>query len=295
MRKFNFFVTNDFNGKTTEEFLKQRVGLSSRVIRKIKSEENNLLKNGSKVRTVDLINKNDIITFFLNEKAEISPLFNSKVKFLYIDEDVIVADKPSNMPTHRAKYYQNETLENAYAGFLIERKEDITSFKAVYRLDKNTSGLVLIARHSFAADYISKNITKQYFAVCHGIFQEKTGLINAPIEREYEKSHKRVVREDGKSAITQYQVLQEKENYSLVKFNLMTGRTHQIRVHINYIGHPLLGDEIYGNEKAKQFINRQALHCGICTFVHPVLKKEISIVSQLPMDFKALGFNYKLY
>ncbi|MEG0664217.1 MAG: hypothetical protein RR483_03870, partial [Clostridia bacterium] len=117
MRKFNFFVTNDFNGKTTEEFLKQRVGLSSRVIRKIKSEENNLLKNGSKVRTVDLINKNDIITFFLNEKAEISPLFNSKVKFLYIDEDVIVADKPSNMPTHRAKYYQNETLENAYAGF----------------------------------------------------------------------------------------------------------------------------------------------------------------------------------
>ena len=183
------------------------------------------------------------------------------------------------MPVHESRNHRGDTLSNAVA--------DICggAFRAIYRLDRDTSGIVLIAKNEFAAAKLAGRVRKDYYAVVCGKI-EGSGVIDAPIKRERESIIKRCVAPDGESAVTHYTAIKHSEKYTLVKLKLETGRTHQIRVHFAHIGYPLAGDTLYGGSTEE--ISRQALHCRDIYFTHPVSEKKIHIFCEMPQDMKKL-------
>ena len=159
--------------------------------------------------------------------------------------------------------------------------------RPVNRLDKDTSGLVVFAKCEYIQEELKNQMTtddfkKEYTTIVEGILDNKKGIINSPISRKEGSIIERCINKNGQSAITHYEVIKEKNNLSLVKFTLETGRTHQIRLHSKYIGHPIIGDTLYGKES--NLISRQALHCFKLGFIHPITKKETEIVSEVPND-----------
>ena len=165
--------------------------------------------------------------------------------------------------------------------------------RPVNRLDKDTSGIVIFAKNEYIQECLVKQMkknvfSKEYLAICEGIFEKRSGTITAPIARKENSIIERCVKEDGDISITHYNVLKinSSYNYSIVKLLLETGRTHQIRVHLSHIGHPILGDTLYGNGSTK--INRQALHALKVSFVHPISKKEVCYIAPIPNDMKNL-------
>ena len=165
--------------------------------------------------------------------------------------------------------------------------------RTVNRLDRNTSGIVIFAKNAYIHDRLSNLMQanlfkKEYIAICEGFFEEKEGTINAPIARKENSIIERCISEDGQISITHYEVLKEFDNFSLVKCSLETGRTHQIRVHMSNVGHPLIGDSLYGTDS--NLIERQALHCYHICFSHPIFKNNLDFVCDLPDDFKSLVY-----
>ena len=165
--------------------------------------------------------------------------------------------------------------------------------RPVNRIDKNTSGLVIFAKNEYTQECLIRQMNqhkfyKEYIAICNGIFNEKSGVINAPIARKENSIIERCINDDGDIAITHYEVLQEniKDSYSIIKCILETGRTHQIRVHMQYINHPLLGDTLYGI--SSNLISRQALHSYKCSFMHPLTKKVVEYIAPIPQDMQKL-------
>jgi 23S rRNA pseudouridine1911/1915/1917 synthase len=163
--------------------------------------------------------------------------------------------------------------------------ESDCAFRAVYRLDRDTSGLVLIAKNELAASKLAGKIKKDYYAIVKGKF-EGEGTIDLPIRRVRESIIERGVFDDGERAITHYTAIKTDGESTLLRLNLETGRTHQIRVHFAHLGSPLLGDTLYGGDCAE--INRQALHCKTIYFTHPITNEKITVDSDFPDDFKGL-------
>ena len=228
------------------------------------------------------------MTAVFDERSESEPNPFLEAKTVYDDEDIAVFDKPAGMPVHTSYMHYNDTLENLFAA----RYPDCR-FHAVSRLDRNTSGLIIAAKHKFAAARLMSDTAyhpeKLYYAVTGKGFTEKFGMsgeIKAPIARENESMIKRVVREDGLYAHTRFRVIRVDGDICLSEVSLVTGRTHQIRVHFAYAGFPLLGDDLYGGDTSR--ISRQALHCGGIAFRHPVTGEPVSLVSPLPDDISAL-------
>ena len=197
------------------------------------------------------------------------------------DEDILVLNKPAFLPVHESLNHRGDTLSNFVSYYLNED----TAFRAVFRLDRDTSGLVLIAKHELSASKLAGKIKKDYYAVVEGEIKEGSA-INLPIARCGESIIKRRVDENGERAITHFEPISTKNGNTLLKINLETGRTHQIRVHFSHIGHPLLGDELYGGKT--DMINRQALHCKTIYFEHPISEKEMIIDCDFPEDFRKL-------
>ena len=209
---------------------------------------------------------------------------------VFEDEWILIINKPAGLATHPSILHFSNSLCNGVRFYFdsIGLKKKV---RPVNRLDLNTSGLVIFAKCEYIQECLISQMKinlfkKEYLAICNGIFENKSGTINLPISRKENSIIERCVSEDGQTSITNYKVLKEFNTYSLVKCSLETGRTHQIRVHMSAIGHPLIGDSLYGN--ASNLISRQALHCYRLCFLHPILKNNLEFDSNLPDDFKSL-------
>ncbi|MCI5578098.1 MAG: RluA family pseudouridine synthase [Oscillospiraceae bacterium] len=276
-RELTFSVSESEQGDTAEIFLK-RHGFSHKLITKLK-HSGGLMRGGEILRSVDILAAGDEINVRIEDSGAVTPNPNIKAKIAFENEDVVVFDKPPHLAVHPSIVHYNDTLGNLYAALYPN-----SAFRPVHRLDKDTSGLCACAKNKFAASVLQNGIEKTYYAVVDGEITE-SGEINAPIGRADGSIIKREVRADGQPAVTLYKPILRKNGRTLLEITLITGRTHQIRVHFSYIGYPLCGDEMYGGDRSQ--IDRQALHCGKMILNMPN-KKKIVIESPLPDDINRL-------
>lgn len=283
-KKLIFIVPEDCDGMKARTFLRKRCNVSARIITLLKREKSGILRNGENLRTVDYLNSGDKIVLNLpQDKNEITPI-KGDLKIVYEDEYIIAVDKPSDMPVHPTKVHQEDTLANILK-YIQDQKGESYTFRAVNRLDKDTSGIVIIAKDKYTATALQNDVNKTYLAVCEGVI-ESAGTIDKPVALLDSHTVQRTVSDEGKPAVTHYTPVKSDEKHTLLALTLETGRTHQIRCHMSSIGHPLAGDDMYGG--SLEFINRQALHCARVDFVHPITKDEIIINSELPEDIKKI-------
>lgn len=283
---YEYNVGKEYIGQNVYSFLENEYDYSSRTFRFI-IREGKLLVNDKEALFVDVLKENDNVKiYFPIEKAD-APSSNIDINIIYEDDDIAVINKKSGMVVHVTRSHPLDTLQNAiYYKWDKEGKHFKTRF--VNRLDMDTSGLVVIAKNKYVHHFIQNQsirneIDKRYVLIAEGILDKKEGYISVPIKREEGHALKRIVSEDGKESITKYKVIEEFNGYSLVEAKLITGRTHQLRVHFSYIGHPILGDSLY-NENKSELISHQALHAKSISFVHPRSKKRVTFNAKLPED-----------
>lgn len=286
----NWTINKEHDGMNIRDYLKQVHGFSRRILIAVKKHTNGILVNGEPKTVRYLLREGDKLEVFFpkenkSEHMKAEPL---ELDIVYEDDAVIVINKSPNMATLPSRHHPNGTLANGLI-YYYEQKQIDSTVHVVTRLDRETSGLLLIAKdrysHSIlAASQKEGKVSRKYLALVEGNVEEKKGTINAPIGREHDSIIKRTVREDGKRAVTHFKVLQRFEQYTLVEAELETGRTHQIRVHFSYIGHPLAGDDLYGASSTD--FQRHALHCIKLGFTHPLTKEKKLIQGKLPNDMK---------
>ena len=260
-------------------FLKSKA-YSSRLISELRREENGIVLNGEKAKTTAEMNVGDSLIITLPDgESEIEGV-DLPLEVIYEDEDVLVVNKAPFTVCHPTRNHQGDTLANAVA-FHLQRQGKKCTFRAINRLDRDTTGLVVIALNRYSAGRLAGKIDKIYLALATGEIK-KDGTINMPIERVDERKILRTVGENGQSAVTHYEVIKSTPEATLLKIKLETGRTHQIRVHFKAIGHPLVGDTMYGT--ADERIPRQCLHCTEVSFRHPVSEEEITLHSKAEFE-----------
>ena len=289
MRTLEYTIDEAFEGKKLYSFLKGYVHLSTKLIRSLKRTENGLLINGTHAKTPDLLKKGDVVALNLPDDAKTAEPGEIMPEIIFEDSDVLVVNKPADMPIHESHNHQGDTLANCVCGYL-SKKGMSCSFRAVGRLDKGTSGLVVCALNSHAAARLSGRIEKTYYAIATGHF-EGTGTIDKPIYRPDPMKTLRTADDRGDRAVTHWEALAASNELTLLRIHLETGRTHQIRVHFAFLGAPLLGDRMYG--EAREDITHQALHCGEAAFIQPVTGERIVCKAELPEDMKAFAESLK--
>lgn len=279
-----------------KEVLKSYFQISDRLLLKLKRNEKIFL-NSEKSYVYSSVKANDIVEVFLDFDEDNSNIVPTKMNLdiLYEDECYLIINKVPRIPVHPSMDHFTDSLSNGIRYYFdsIGIKKKI---RPVNRLDKDTSGIVIFAKNEYVQECLIKQMQantfhKEYIAICEGHFNENSGIIDVPIARKENSIIERCVNFNcGENAITEYEVLQESKNifspYSVVKCILRTGRTHQIRVHMQYINHPLLGDTLYG--KQSNLINRQALHSYKTSFIHPLLRKEVEYIAPIPDDLLQL-------
>ncbi|MDU4937175.1 MAG: RluA family pseudouridine synthase [Clostridium sp.] len=287
-------VSKEYEGATIREFLKEDLGLSSRLIRR-SAIEKRILVNKKEVRMRYIVHSGDLVQINLqsDESQNITPE-KMDLDIVYEDEDILVVNKKPYMVVHPTKSYQSGTLANGVLFYFKETNQNCI-VRLVSRLDMNTSGLIIIAKNQFAHMALSKemegnNLEKRYLAIVHGNLKEKEGTIDAPIYRPdgEEFGTMRIVDERGQRSITHYKVIESFKDADLVECLLETGRTHQIRVHMKHLGHPIYGDTLYGFEGDEELIPRQALHAYGLDFKSPKTKETLSLRAKLPDDMESL-------
>ena len=277
-------VPQHLSGVALRDIIKKELRIPSKLLASLKRD--GIIEYDGKRVNVDIrVSQGGRVRLVLpdEEGSETIVPVNMPLDILYEDEDILAVNKSADMPTHPSMHNYDNTLGNAVMYYYRGRN---FVFRPVNRLDRDTTGVVIIAKNRLACARLSEQMTegvfqKTYFAKACGIINDDHGFIDAPIAREQESVIKRCVRDDGKRALTEYEVLERNfgENTTLVKVTLHTGRTHQIRVHFSHIGHPLLYDFLYGNEvKGKTVL----LHCGSITFEHPTEKKKVCIKAPIP-------------
>lgn len=284
MRVLKYTVPDSYAGIAVKSFLRGYCGLSSRMLIRLKQTENGITLSGHPLRTIDRLNAGDELILTLPEEEPETLPVSLEVPVLYEDDDVIVFDKPAGMAVHPCPGCPDRALSNA-ARFGQLQKGESWRFRPVYRLDQDTSGLVLVAKHAHAAALLGGAIRKTYLALCEGILSQ-SGSICRPIRLKPGHSVERETAEEGLSAVTHYTPLAFGREHTLLAIRLETGRTHQIRVHLSSVGHPLAGDGLYGG--SRNLMVRQALHCGLAEFIHPLSGAPVHLLSPLPEDFCTL-------
>ena len=275
MENIKIISTNETD-TNIKEFLKQN-GFTATLIKKVKY--GGVFVNGKNVTMRGIVKHGDEV--FVNLPEDVSegiPPIDMPLDIIYEDEYMIAVNKPRNMPTHPSKGNSLPTLAN---GVMAHFKGNHT-FRSINRLDRDTSVIVLIAKDAYSAAALSSSMKKgefkkKYIAKVEGILEQKQGIIDAPIRREAEGEMKRIVALDGKRAITEYKVISENNGRSIVEVILHTGRTHQIRVHFAYIGHPLCADFLYGERIEGECYS---LHCYELSLPHPKTGKMITLSAQ---------------
>lgn len=239
-------------------FLQKENGVSRRLITKLKRQHMGITCEGKLIRTVDDVPPGCVVVLDIEDENEIVPNPELNVPVIFENDSVIVFNKPQGMPVHPSMNHYEDTLGNYFSALYPE-----LTFRPVNRLDRNTSGLCLVAKNQHSAARLQKKVSKVYYALVCGR-PDKSGTIDAPIKRQTESLITRCVSPDGQRAVTHYTLLSSCGKYSWVKINLETGRTHQIRVHFSYAGFPLAGDDLYGG--STEDAEGQTLHCGEISF-----------------------------
>lgn len=282
-RILEYKITEAFDGKKAEQFLRKQLGMSARVIKDVKFAENGLVLNGKRVRTIDLLHTGDKFTItFPDDSGEMFEPLKFPLEILFEDEDFLIVNKPAGLANHPSHNHQGDTLANAVA-FHLKENGKRSVFRSVGRLDKGTSGIVICALNRFAAAAVSGKIYKEYEAVCDGVLAGE-GVIDAPIYRPDPIITLRTVDERGEKAVTEWKALKNVNGRTHLRIHLQTGRTHQIRVHFAHLGMPLTGDTMYGTPS--DLISHQALVCKYCRLTHPVTGETIEIEAPTPADWK---------
>lgn len=303
--KLIYQVTSKTPYQTVKEVLKIEFSISDRLLLKLKKLQKIML-NGMVVYVHHPIQTGDIIECDLEYKEDNSNIVPTSLplSILYEDKGYLVVDKPSGITVHPSCDHYEDSLSNRVRSYFdqicLEKK-----IRPVNRLDKDTSGLVIFAKNEYIQECLvrqmqSKEYIKKYIAIVNGYLEKKQGTINAPISRKEHSIIERCVNFNGETAITHYQVFKQEQiekllqsktlnktdNFDIVECTLETGRTHQIRVHMAYLGHPLLGDTLYGS--SSPLISRQALHCYYMRFIHPITKQEVQYFSKIPQDIQEI-------
>lgn len=287
-REFTYKITEKDNGRTILEFLKAE-GYSRGVIKELKRTSEGIHRNGVWTYVTGILNTGDTLKLCLFEDAgseNIVPM-PAPLDILYEDEDLFVINKAAGMPTHPSISHYENTLANALAAYNEARNTPMV-FRCINRLDKDTSGLTVVAKHMLSSGHLgdamkARQIHREYIGIADG-YVEDSGTICAPIGRaEGSVIERKVDFEHGESAVTHFKRLKYENGLSLVSFLLETGRTHQIRVHMKHLGHPLIGDFLYHPENHQ--MSRQALHAWHLTFPHPITGEEMSFTAPIPEDF----------
>ena len=289
--EINYEIKN--NTQTINSILQNELKISSRLLYKL-IKLNKIELNHRPCDTRKTGNLGDTITVNFDYEEDNSNIVPTKMDLNIVFEDdwLLVVNKPAGIAIHPSVLHYSDSLCNGIR-FYFDKIGLKKKIRPVNRLDLNTSGLVVFAKCEYIQECLinqmkNNQFKKEYLSVCDGIFNEKSGTINLPIARKENSIIERCISENGQTAITHYEVLKEFDNYSLVKCSLETGRTHQIRVHMSAIGHPLLGDSLYGS--ISDLINRQALHCYNLQFIHPVYNNDLNFFGDLPNDFKIFDF-----
>lgn len=286
-RVFEYVITSEYDGENVTTVLKQHFKMSTSLIKDLKKYEDGLRLNGAHIRTVDTVKTGDVLTVTLRDSASenIIPK-NISLDIVYEDEDILVLNKPPHMPTHPSMGNYENSLANGVMYYFQSKGEDRV-FRAVNRLDKDTSGLMAVAKNAYiharpGEEIQTKELGRRYKCIVCGDI-DSDGTVDAPIRRADGSVINRIVAPDGQRAVTHYKVIERYGEYTLLEMELETGRTHQIRVHMAHIGHPLVGDWLYGTEDHDLAL-RQMLHSCYLRFIHPVSGREMEFNNEMAQD-----------
>lgn len=293
IRRLELTITQDNAGARVDTLLRKHLHLSGTVIRRVKWLEDGILVDGVRVNTRFVPNPGQVLSVRLSDPERLSGVAAApgELDIVYEDEDIIVLNKAPGVSVHPGPGHYDDTLGN----FLVHYYETTgqqADFHPVHRLDRGTSGLLVVAKHPHAQERLkgqlhTPDFHRVYLAVCEGMPQPEQGVVDAPLGPVEGSLMAQQVRPDGKPARTRYRVLKTAGERSLLRLELETGRTHQIRVHMAHIGHPLVGDFLYGTED-HSLIVRTALHSHMLCFLHPVTGREMEFACELPRDMGRL-------
>ena len=291
-RIITYTIDNASTGLRIEQYLRRR-GYSYQNLARLKKMRESILLNGAWTYMRTAVKDDDILTVHIQEpesSPNIPPL-KLPLDIVYEDEDIVVVNKPAGMPVHPSLNNYENSLANGLMYYYQEQGKPFI-FRCTNRLDRDTSGLTVVAKHMVSSSILSSmgmrhEITREYLAIVRGALKPSEGTIDAPIGRTGSSLIERKIDfENGEHAVTHYRVVEEQNGHSLVSLILETGRTHQIRVHMKYIGHPLVGDYLYNPDM--EYIDRQALHSHRLSFTHPVTGEKMEFTAPLPADMRKI-------
>ena len=279
-----------------DTYIAENVPFVTRSFAKHLFESGAVTVNGKQVKASFKLSEGDKIELELPEPKPLeAKAQNIPLDIVYEDDDVLVIDKPRGMVVHPAAGNEDGTLVNAvlyHCGGKLSGINGVLRPGIVHRIDKDTTGLLVVAKNdnahlSLTNQLSDRSLSRTYYAIVHGNITEDSGTVSAPVARsEHDRKKMAVTHKNGKEAVTDFTVLERFGKYTLVRCKLRTGRTHQIRVHMRHIGHPILGDKTYGVKKEEFSLSGQLLHAGEIGFIHPRTGEHVSFTSPLPVDFK---------
>lgn len=285
-----YVVVPDDKNVFLRDVVKREMHLSRALIINLKQQKK-IMVNGVVTLTNYRLQPGDVVSvdLCLDEESSVKPEY-IPLDIIYEDQDFLLINKPPHLAVHPSKGLGSGTLANAVIHYWQAQGKSLR-FRPINRLDRDTSGLILVGKSQYAHQAIAYQqkkgiIHREYQAVVDGVIAEDQGCIDLPIARKDPELRERIVDETGKSALTSFQVIKRYADYTLVSLLLGTGRTHQIRVHLSYLGHPICGDELYGSPSL--LINRQALHAGKLSFIHPRTEEKMQFEVPLPTDMQNL-------
>lgn len=289
--RYQYIIEEEDTELPLKELLKRRLGFSSRLLRQIKVRGQVYL-DGSPVRLNVKGKTGERITVILPEECSDFPPEDIPINVIYEDPDLLAINKQPGIVVHPTKGHLYHTIANGVMKYMLD-KGDRYKIRFINRLDRDTTGVLLIGKNSFCQDDFTRQaseglVEKKYIAVVKGIVMQDEGVIDLPVGRPTAEDIKRAIMPDGYPSVTHYRVIEHfDKGYTLLQLSLETGRTHQIRVHLSHIGHPVAGDTIYGGENP-ELIDRQALHAEELSFRHPVTGERLTLNAPLPEDMDKL-------
>ena len=293
VRRLELPITRALAGIKVDTLLKRHLGLSGTVVRRIKWLPDGILVDGARVNTRFCPQEGQVLSVRLSDPERHSGILPAPgpLDIVYEDGDVVVLNKAPWVPVHPGPGHYSDTVGN-YLLHYYDQEGAEGDFHPVHRLDRGTSGLLVVARHPHAQEVLKEQLhtdgfRREYLAVCQGVPEPFAGTVDAPLGPKPGSLVEQMVCSDGKPARTHYAVVKAGENCALVRLVLDTGRTHQIRVHLAHLGHPLVGDFLYGTEEPDR-IPRPALHSHRLTFRHPITGQEMSFTAPVPPDMRRL-------
>lgn len=290
-RKLSFIISEKNANMTIQDFLKLQ-GFSSQNIIELKKMNRSVLIQEEWMHINYRLQKGECLTIHIQENESNGKILPVNLPFpiLYEDDDLVVINKPADMPVHPSQNNYDNTLANAAAYYYEELQHTPFIFRCINRLDRDTTGITILAKNMYSANILAaqmqrREIKRLYLAILDGSLEKKYGTIRLPIGRKPGSAIERQIDfEHGETAVTHYFRLKEYDNYTLAAFQLETGRTHQIRVHMASMNTPLAGDSLYNTKPSANKLPRQALHAYRISFVHPVTKKALKFSAPIPED-----------